>query len=201
VILALHGRPVRSEADFMRFIVMHPGQRVPVVVLRDGRRHTIYVVYPQAVVQTQAGGAYLGVLFDAQVPDAAIVIRVNPGSPAQAAGLQPRDVILALDGQEIRSYQDAISLIRSMRPGQELEILVQRGQSEGQMVAVLDVQPSVRTATRGVDVRVERETMPTDQKANVQVDVNTRDSDGRLLDRDRSYDGNRDRPLLPRLRN
>ena len=66
IIVSVHGRPIRSHDDFMRFIILQPGQRVPVVVLRDGRRETIYVQYRdmarrypvQDERQYPAGGAY-----------------------------------------------------------------------------------------------------------------------------------------------
>ena len=47
VIVSYGGRPIRSQDDFVRFVVYQPGKRIPVVVLRDGREETIYVVYEQ----------------------------------------------------------------------------------------------------------------------------------------------------------
>jgi hypothetical protein len=204
VIVSLHGRPVRSQADFLRLIVMYPGQRVPVVILRAGRRHTIYVEYPQDVVHTQpiydnrTGAAYLGVLFDAKVRDSAMVLRVNRGSPAETAGLRQGDMILAMNGQEIQSYPEVISMIRSMRPGQEVDIVIRRGQSDTQVFAVLGAQANVRTATRPTDIHVEHHALPSDQPADVQIELNRRGNGG-LQQRDRSNDDNRDRPLLPRV--
>jgi S1-C subfamily serine protease len=213
IIVSVHGRPVYSDADFVRFMVIEPGQRVPVIVLRDGRRQTIYVQY-QDVAHThhhidrdryQAGGAYLGVVFDAQARDAAVVLSVNPGSPAQEAGIQSGDIIVALNGQEMRSYMDVIAAVREMRPGEELQLIVERARAEREMLAVLDAKPNVRTAGRP-DVRVERETTIVQPRTGVDApyDDRYRDDDryredDRLLDRDRNYDGNR--RLLPRLRN
>jgi hypothetical protein len=206
IIVSVHGRPVYSDADFVRFMVIEPGQRVPVIVLRDGRRETIYVQY-QDVAHThheihrdryQAGGAYLGVVFDAQARDAAVVLSVNPGSPAQEAGIQSGDIIVALNGQEVRSYPDVITTIRGMRPGEELQLIVERSRAEREMLAVLDAQPNVRTAGRP-DVRVERETTIVQPAAPADRQFDNRYRDDRGLDRDRDYDGNR--RILPRLRN
>ncbi len=93
---------------------------------------------------------------------------------------------------------DAISLIRSMRPGDELAIVIERSRDEQQIVAMLENQPNVQTARR-TDVNVERTTV--EQPANVEVDVDRRDADGRLIDRNRSGDGTRGRGLLPGRRN
>jgi len=221
VIVSVHGRPIRNDADFTRLFVLEQGQRVPVVVLRDGRRETIYVEYRDVThnqrgydrrqgndrQQYQAGGAYLGVGFDAQARDAAVVISVNPGSPAQQAGLQAGDILVALNGQEVRSYSEAIAVIRNMRPGDELEIVFERARSEREVVALLDTLPNVRTAGRP-DVQFERRAIIR-QPARVQLDsdnryddrYDNRYEDDRLRERDRDYEDGRSRPLLPRLRN
>jgi type II secretory pathway component PulC len=208
VIISLFGRPVRSHADFMRFVIMQPGRPVPVIVLRNGRQQTIYVEYPHEVVHTQhmidnrapqASGAYLGVMFDVQARNAAVVLRVNPGGPAERAGIQPRDVILAMNGQEIRSYPEVISMIRRMQPGQEIDIIVGRGQSEAQLSAILGASANIRTATRQADANVYVEQAPADERADIEIDVNRRNNNGRIIDR--NNDGVIDRPLLPRLRN
>jgi hypothetical protein len=63
---------------------------------------------------------------------------------------------------------------------------------------MLEQQPNVQTARR-TDVNVERTTV--EQPANVQIEVDSRDNDARLIDRNRSGDGNRGRGLLPGRRN
>jgi membrane-associated protease RseP (regulator of RpoE activity) len=214
VIVSLYGRPVRSEADFVRFMTMNPGQRVPVVVWRGGRQQTIYIE-PDYVVHTQhleenrplqSGGAYLGVTFDSRSRDGVVILSVNPGSPAEEAGLQAGDLILALNDREVRTFADAISMIRAMRPGEELHIVVERARQPAELVAVLDAQPNVRTATRPENVYRERQTVPNQYGAGSQDGTGTQyDSepdarDRRLLDRDRNADGSRDRGILPRLR-
>ena len=44
VIVSYNGRRIRSQDDFGRYVVYQRGQRVPVVVYRNGREETIYVV-------------------------------------------------------------------------------------------------------------------------------------------------------------
>ena len=126
-----------------------------------------------------------------------VVLSVKPNSPAQEAGLQRGDVILALNGRDVRAFADAISVIRSMRPGDELQIAIDRGRNQQQLAAVLGAQPDVRTATRQTDIDVDPQIAP----AGVDVDVNRRDNSGRLLDRDRNNDGIETGGLLPRERN
>jgi C-terminal processing protease CtpA/Prc len=207
VIVSIHGRPIRNDADFYRLIVLNPGQRVPVIVLRDGRRETIYVTYHDVAYnepgdQRQhalASGAYLGVVFDPQIRDAAVVRSVNQGSPAQEAGIQGGDIIVAMNGQEVRSYPEAISVVRQMRPGDELPIVIERARGENEVVAILDQRPNVRTATRPGSQPYDRQTITTEEPVQGEVQVEQRD-DGQLLDQDRNSDGSRGR-ILPRLRN
>lgn len=50
---------------------------------------------------------------------------VNPGSPADKAGLQAGDRIVALDGIPVRSWYDFVDLVEA-RPGQRVEVTVNR---------------------------------------------------------------------------
>lgn len=59
--------------------------------------------------------------------DTATVGRVIPGSPAAAAGLQPGDRIVEIDGTAIATYADLLGYV-SLRPDQDLEMVVARGE-------------------------------------------------------------------------
>ncbi|RIK87672.1 MAG: hypothetical protein DCC67_01750 [Planctomycetota bacterium] len=132
VIVSYAGQPIRSQADFNRWVVYQPGQRVPVVVLRDGRRETIYVTYRQqhpgtfehrAGYSPQSGGAYLGVTFDPLAPGA-VVRAVAPGSPAERAGIRPGHVIVGVNDRQVSSYDEVIGIIAAQQPGTQVNIAV-----------------------------------------------------------------------------
>jgi S1-C subfamily serine protease len=216
VLISLHGRPIRSQAEFVHWVHTHPGERIPVVVLRNGRQQTVYVAYDQPMMQDNvyqpveppAAGPqpFLGVLFDAQVRDAALVRDVTPGSPAAHAGLKPGDMIVALNGQQVSSYQDAIQMIRMMRPGEQLTIDFSRRVND-QTQALLASRPGepVRTAA-APDVRYQGEVapmpQPVDQDRPSDVPPGEFERDRRMIDEERGVRlPLRDRPLLPRLRN
>lgn len=65
-----------------------------------------------------------------------IIAEVRDGSPAQQAGLLPGDVILAIDGEAVRSFSD-IPRIVAPNPGRTLAFTVRRNADE----IVLDVTP------------------------------------------------------------
>ncbi len=53
-----------------------------------------------------------------------------PGTPADEAGLQKGDVVTELDGTRVTDGIALIVAIRSHRPGDEVELLLTRGDEE-----------------------------------------------------------------------
>jgi len=54
-----------------------------------------------------------------------VIGEVSTGSPAQRAGLQPGDLIVAVDGEPVRTWSQFVDMVRG-RPGEQLQIAVQR---------------------------------------------------------------------------
>jgi S1-C subfamily serine protease len=208
VIISYNGRPIRSESDFTRVVVYQPGERVPVVVLRDGREETIYVVYEEDVAQTQSvGRVYFGAEFDPQSRDAAVVVRVDEGSPAAEAGLQRDDIVLAMNGDEVRNGQDAMQIINSLNEGDRVEIEFSRNvRTEAVLTGSRTGRAARTTDTRvdqanheagvagGVGVGVDQ-TRRSGERSN--SEYNSRDRENRDSDRN----SRENRRILPRLRN
>ena len=65
------------------------------------------------------------------------VEQVSPGGPAEAAGLQDGDVIVEFDGKAVSDSTQLIVDIRSMQPGDEVSITVQRGGSTEDLTITL----------------------------------------------------------------
>jgi serine protease Do len=72
------------------------------------------------------------------------VMQVVSGSPADAAGLQPGDVIQKIDGKDIASADDLTKAIRATKPGQTVNLQVWSGG--------LKKLVSVKTAERPADI-------------------------------------------------
>jgi S1-C subfamily serine protease len=185
VILSVHGRPIRTEAELVALVRSRPGVPIPVVVLRDGREETIYVTYRQQViqpapvvvlqqpqVQVMDAPGFLGVMFDTEIPEAAIVRSVFPDSPAGRTGLRAGDRIVALNGEAVSTYRSAVEMIDRMRAGEPLVITFTR-EVQNQAETVLAPQPgtTVRTASRPIDIRVSPAPAPVvvEQPAEVRV--------------------------------
>jgi S1-C subfamily serine protease len=56
------------------------------------------------------------------VPEGAVIVEVTPGSAADDAGLQPEDVIVALDDESIDSMLGLSSRIQVRQPGDEITL-------------------------------------------------------------------------------
>lgn len=55
------------------------------------------------------------------------IAQVEPGSPAERAGLRPGDVITEIGGVPVTNPDDVHALIQGRRPGHQVEVGIQRG--------------------------------------------------------------------------
>ena len=69
--------------------------------------------------------------------EGARVQEVSPGGPADGAGLESGDIIVEFDGESVTDPTGLIVDIRSMQPGDEVSITVQRGGSTEEFTLTL----------------------------------------------------------------
>ena len=84
------------------------------------------------------------------------VYSVEAGSAAEKAGLRRADVITAMDGKEIGSYEDLISVKKSYKAGDTVTLTVYRDDAEITVDLTFDVQPE----NTEEDVPVQQPTVP-----------------------------------------
>jgi membrane-associated protease RseP (regulator of RpoE activity) len=65
-----------------------------------------------------------------------VVRAPRAGSNAEQAGLRHGDVILAVDGQEVSSYQEMVGRMREHQPGERVELRARRGTGAPQELVV-----------------------------------------------------------------
>ena len=117
----------------------------------DSARATIL----EAAENPDAPVAYMGILnplpvsdpqvqfqFDPPVEEGVLIQDVVPDGPAERAGIQPGDVVIAFDGEPIESTDDLLTAIRARRPGDRAEVVVVRADGGQDVVTVeLGVNP------------------------------------------------------------
>jgi S1-C subfamily serine protease len=68
---------------------------------------------------------------------AGFVVRApRAGSNAVQAGLRHGDVILAVDGQVVSTYQEMVGRMREYQPGERVELRIRRGNTEPRALVV-----------------------------------------------------------------
>ncbi len=64
----------------------------------------------------------------------------RPGSPAEKAGLKADDVIIKFGGKDVKNIYDFTHLLGIFKPGDEVEVVVKRGNEEVTLKAILEAK-------------------------------------------------------------
>lgn len=104
-ILEVNGTPIETRSDFDSFLAEESPQKTLYLIERDGRQLTVEGPFPW-------------------LP---IVAGVNPVTPAAKAGLRTGDLILSVDGVDVKSFPQLQTMIRAAEYS-EVPIIVQRGE-------------------------------------------------------------------------
>ncbi|HEY1784473.1 MAG TPA: PDZ domain-containing protein [Pirellulales bacterium] len=95
------------------------GSRAPVALAQSAGRLA-------PVSNSKPAPMKLGVTFTAHSMLGALVMDVQPGSPAAKAGLQPGDRILEANGRTISGAEDAVRLVNQLGLNSPLHMLISR---------------------------------------------------------------------------
>lgn len=82
-------------------------------------------------------------------PTGVIIRSVIDGSPAQRAGVEAGDRVVSIDQQPVRQYEEVMAIIRAKRPGDTLELTVDRDGQTEQLTVTLDEMPEQEAAATG----------------------------------------------------
>jgi 2-alkenal reductase len=134
------GIPVQNGQPVQGLFFAIPSNTVAKIaqlLMDEGR-----VVYPFFGVSSVPVTLQVAAQFNLDVDHGALVTSVSAGGPAEAAGVQEGDVILAIDGQEINA-QDAFSdVLFEHKPGDTVEATIRRGGEEITLEVTLDERPA-----------------------------------------------------------
>jgi len=148
VIVSMDGKQVNEFKDLPRLVAdIHSGTEAKVKVLRQGKPETLNIeigTMPDNGVQVALAGKQsnndstprLGVYLAQLTPEArqrfnvdknaegVLVAGVQPGSPADDAGLQPGEVISMVNQQPVKSPEDVISKVKQAASEKKSSVLL-----------------------------------------------------------------------------
>ncbi|MCL1814806.1 MAG: RIP metalloprotease RseP [Treponema sp.] len=107
-IVEINKKKIDNYRDIRKNIALNPDKDLPITVIRNGET-VILSVHPN---MDSKGSGKIGV-YPWVEP---LVQGIRPGSPAEKAGLQPGDRILAIDGKELPYEAAIIKIFNTARP-------------------------------------------------------------------------------------
>jgi regulator of sigma E protease len=135
-IRSIDGEPVLDQMDATLGLldaVSDDGEAVMTVRNRRGAERTVTLLISDPVLRhklTEPYQLYLGLGFEYwSPPPPAVLGTVEPGGPADKAGLIVGDEIKSMDGAPVRNFIEFRDYVRA-RPGQEIVLVVRRGGSD-----------------------------------------------------------------------
>jgi len=142
----------KGEVIGINVAYLPPGQTGAVNIGFAIPSTTATSVADQIIATGTATHAYMGVGTQPVTPDlqqqyglsrssGLLIAEVAPNSPAAAAGLQQGDIIVKVNGEEIADSAGLAALIRDMRPGDKVELVVDRNGAEQTITVTLAERP------------------------------------------------------------
>jgi serine protease Do len=145
VIIELDGEPIHRSHDLPIRIARHqPGDKVVLVVIRDGKRKKITVIVEEMPDEEHAkmrnkkkAIAKHGIVVEPLTAKAAarlntrtktgvVVKQVRRGSPAAKAGIQRGDVVLRIDGHDVKNIASFEAYANKLSENHALRMLLDR---------------------------------------------------------------------------
>lgn len=106
-------------------------------IIKDGKLSSVYVGITGVDVETYETA--LGI--DVSAKYGVVIIETMPNSPATVAGLQPQDVITAIDGDKIESMSDLKRNLYEYKENDKAELTIMRNGQEQKVTMTLKVKP------------------------------------------------------------
>ncbi|HEX2052554.1 MAG TPA: trypsin-like peptidase domain-containing protein [Actinomycetota bacterium] len=117
-------------------IAITPARAIVEQLIQSGR-----VIHPFLGVTMQALTPAIASQRNMDLDEGVLIVEVVPGSPAEAAGLEPNDVITRIGDRATEVPSDVSSVINSRRPGDRVELTINRDGDTRTVTATLAERP------------------------------------------------------------
>ena len=151
IVTKINGNAVQDDVAFREIIAAtKPGTKVVFTVIRSGKEQTLTAtldeapdiqaaaVRQQEPRRPQAPVSKLGARLESVTPElekkynlgsgpaGAVVVEVEPGSPAAEAGLRPGDVIIRANGKPMATANDVTAFTGGLKSGEKVALVIFR---------------------------------------------------------------------------
>lgn len=129
---------VASEVEGMGYAISS-NEAKPIIenIIRNGR-----VIYPWLGVSVSTVTPSVAASEGLSVDRGALIAEIVAGSPAAAAGLQAGDIIVSFADTQVTNIADLVQAIRTSEIGEEVEIVLVRGEDTKTTTAQLTERPT-----------------------------------------------------------
>ena len=124
-VVAIDGKPIEHWGEVEEAVARADGRPLVFTIARGGARQDLTVTPRKVPARTPFNEPAEVWSIGARPYSAPVIGEVRPGMPAAAAGLLPRDRIVALNGQPIETWEELAESI-STRAGEPLTVRVER---------------------------------------------------------------------------
>lgn len=128
-IVSIDGRAVSSFADILDIVTGSADEPLAVVVDRHGERLTLTAVPERTQITDPTGRKHMIPTLGIEPHIPATVGSVDPGSPADRAGILANDKIVSVDGQKVASFSELQDIVKQSG-GRMLTITLDRSGKE-----------------------------------------------------------------------
>ncbi|MEW6379436.1 MAG: RIP metalloprotease RseP [bacterium] len=141
-VISINGHPISDWENLQTMIISNAGSRLRFVIDRNGQQLNL------TATPHDVGGMGLGSLgIDHYIPPR--IGSVNPGYPAQKAGLKPDDLITHINGKAVRHWYEIADLIHE-NPEKKVVLNVQRLDKRFTVTIVPVLDPDTQQGLIGI---------------------------------------------------
>ncbi len=144
IVVKMNGYPIKSPGQLRNDVVLlPPGTKVDLTINRNGKMMNIPVTLGEfganTLVSSTTASRHLGFSVDnltneniqlfrfSQDDKGVVIVSVEPGTPADTAGIKPGSLIMAVNHQKVTNVTEFNDALKNVKPGQRILLLMRQG--------------------------------------------------------------------------